>query len=78
MLRFIISVLRGRSDLKSRPEYIRRRQQNQLDRIVKYKFNLPGISNFHLLPWRNLSNSMNVFSPHSRTTNQTSRLRQSR
>ncbi len=39
--------------------------QNPLRRTVKYQFHLPGVNNFHLLPFKNrLQGSLNIFKPY--------------
>jgi hypothetical protein len=40
-------------------------QNRSLQRHVKYQFHLPGVNNFHLLPFKNkLQGSLNIFKPH--------------
>ncbi|PKP52039.1 MAG: hypothetical protein CVT92_10830 [Bacteroidetes bacterium HGW-Bacteroidetes-1] len=42
----------------------RKRNYSRPSVLVKYKFNLPGITNFHLLPFKSNNKILNTFNPH--------------
>jgi hypothetical protein len=58
------------SDLIGKPVYLplhkkEHRAQNPFKSAVKYQFHLPGVNNFHLLPFKNrFQGSLNIFKPH--------------